>query len=103
MLTLCATISSEINPKTVERNFGFFVGVNGTHLPAKSRLRFAAKDAIEMAWRYAEELGVILPANMYLLLDGSIAPDSDEEAHLVWLIRRGVHIERNATCEDIQR
>ncbi len=84
-----------------QTSYGFFIGINGTHLGA-NRLRYAANDAMAFAWRYVEELALIPAKNTWLILDGKVLPDSEEEDHLEWFIQNGAHVITNGTAKSVE-
>lgn len=83
-------------------NYGFFIGVNGTHLASqlkeKDRLKYAPNDAVEFAWRYVQELGLIPATNAYIFLDGPLPVEDHESEHKRRVLQRnGVFVCNNAT------
>lgn len=82
-----------------DRNFGFFVGANGTHLSGGRALRFAPNDAVAMAMRYVVELELIPSTNAYVALDGE--PTGERKAECELLSQRGVRVDRRATARGI--
>src|SRR5436190_16547175 len=87
--------------KDIRKNFGFFIGINGTHLKRTdiAPLHCAINDALAMAWRYVDELGLIPPENCFILLDGKVG--ANEADHLAWFQENRAHVTPNAVFEDV--
>ncbi len=86
---------------TESPSIGFFLGINGSHLAQTGRpLHCAANDAVAMAWRYVEELGLISPTNAFILLDGELT--GVEREHLDWFRRTDANLIVGTTAREVR-